>query len=206
MSINQVAGTFDSGYWFSISKDGRIRHTENGEEQFFNYLEGCLVDILTKQDTYEGNEIEKIDFIIKADPNGDEKFTLSCGRHTTFTRNILNRLANLDEIGKVRITPYTFEREGSQNLICGALRNEGQKVKGKFTPDDVPKVEPVTANGKVVKQNGRPLLDSEEANKFWDNLIPAIKERLKYKLDAAPVETKDKDDDDTEVEDGEVPF
>lgn len=199
MSINQVAGTFDGGYWFSISKDGRIRHKDNGEEKLFNYLEGYLVDIATKQDTYEGNEIQKIDFVIKANPQADEKFTLSCGRHTTFSRNILNRLANLNEIGKVRITPYTFEREGDKDLVCGALRNNGEKVKGKFTPDDVPKVEKIKVKGKEYE-------DFEEANKFWDDLIPKIKDKLQYKIDT-PVETPAKtDEDDDELDDGKPPF
>ncbi|MFW5700244.1 MAG: hypothetical protein ACOCWM_01020 [Cyclobacteriaceae bacterium] len=167
-------GNFQAKKYYSIAKNGKVKFkNSNGDYEYPDYIEGYLIDIQLDENEFEGNPIPKIKFEF-TDNRGEIVEVLQSGRHTLFVRDILNCLYSIEgEIGWVRFTPYTSEFNGRE-LVHGAVRHIGDKVKKQLGKDDYPPV-------KSVKVGKKEVVDTSERDEFFEALIPKIVDKLKYR-------------------------
>lgn len=186
-----------------VEKQGQIYHKESN--QFYNFIEGYLVGVEKSDVTFkDGKEAFKIKFKL-AGKDLQSVDVLECGRYTFFTRDILNRLASLEEIGWVKLTPYTSTDDKGKNYIRGSarhslnfvhdMRDEKYKVKFAYEKEDIPAVE-------YVKVGKTTSADTLKRDDFFDSLIVVINARLKHNLDALSRTAEEEPD----FEKDEIPF
>lgn len=167
-------GTFLSKpkMFFSVSQDdAKIRRKvkDTGEYQLFDFIEGQLVDVYWKEDSYNGDPANKICFVFE---NGSERAELQTSESSLFTQDALNGLAAIEgTIGKVRITPYISSYEG-KDYVHGAIRHNGEKIRRKYMKDQLPEKRRVQVGAKT-------MTDDSERVKFF---LDVIKDEIKPKL------------------------
>jgi len=176
--------------YYSLAKDiverqGQIFHKQSNK--FYGFIKGYLVGIEKSDVTFkDGKEAFKIKFKL-AGRNLQEIDVLECGRYTFFTRDVLNRLMSLDEIGWVKLTPYTSTDDKGKNYIRGSVKHslefttniddESCKLKFAYESKDIPEVE-------YVKVGKNTTADTLKRDDFFDNLIIVLNSKLKHNLDA----------------------
>lgn len=168
-----------------VEKQGQIYHKES--KQYYGYLEGFLVGIESADHTFkDGQTANKIKFKL-AGRNFEQIDVLECGRYTFFSKDILNRLMSLDQIGWVKLTPYISTDDKGKNYVRGSARHnltfvsnmkdEKYKVKFHYNKEDIPPIEYVKVANKLVK-------DDLKQNEFYDSLIIVLNTKLAHNLDA----------------------
>jgi hypothetical protein len=166
------------------------------KQQYINALDGYLTKVEREDGEYEGQETHKLKFFLR-EHNSSDTWVLSCGRRSFFTRSILNCLANLDQIGWVRLTPYLSEDpKTGKKFIHGAVRHDinftnlglsdSYKVKKKYNWSEIPVLETLQVQLKSGKTKEE--LDSSARDEFFENLIDELMEKLNNRSNQIPFE------------------
>lgn len=167
-------GTYNglSKVFCSINKQGKIRNkNQDGVEQFFDYLEGRLLDIVSKDGQFEGTTTYRMQLTLE--DNG-ELFSLECGRYSGFGKDVILKLLKADEYDSVRIAPFISVDEATKKeYVRGSVRSNNVKIQ--VTKDDlaaIPAVEKAIVGKKEV-------LDDTARNEYYDELIVKLSEKVK---------------------------
>jgi hypothetical protein len=150
------------------------------QEMFINAIEGWLYKIEREDGEYDGQKTFKIKFYFRNKSN--EVIVLQSGRNSSFARSIINSLANLDQIGWTRFTPFVTESvKTNKKYIHGAVRHslkcedlsgDAFKIKKKFGYEEIPKLEELTFKKKdgTIKTD----IDSSLIDAFYEDLIDKV--------------------------------
>jgi L-lysine 2,3-aminomutase len=132
--------------------------------------------------------VEKVDGDYQGEPTYQLKITLDaqnsqnifqCSRYSFVGRDILSRLANVDSIAYMAITPYVSEADNGQSYVRCSL-----KVSSSLEDlmDDNSKIKPIDKalipTVKEVKVGNKKVLDSEARDKFFDDIVNNIKGKI----------------------------
>lgn len=111
-------------------------------------LSGDLFKIELDKDEYEGNEYDIIKLFLR-DNQVQEDYLLDL-RFNLLTRSLFNSILNLSSFEDLKVSLY--EKNGSDNKRYSAvsLRQKDEKVKWRFSQEELPKIEKHTINKKVV--------------------------------------------------------
>lgn len=138
-------------------------------------LNGRLLNIEAKEGEYEGNPTYQLQLTFEGDVNN----VFQCGRYSLIGRDIILKLATVDEIHFVKIFPFESEFDGKKLVRCsvraastdGGLYNAASKLQPAFKADEMPAVQEVIVNKKKV-------MDTGARDEFIDSLIPAIQAKI----------------------------
>lgn len=129
-------------------KDGRITHKDrSGEVKFYDYLEGYLKGITTRDRDFRGETVKYwyLDFM---DEDSGELYSLSLSYHSGVVKSILNSLASAERLGLIRITPYQ-----SGDFTKVVVTNNGETLSWKYAK--LPPREEVVVGGRTVKDESK---------------------------------------------------
>ena len=152
-------------------------YSVDSEKQYA--IEGILTDIAV--DTYQLGDWTPRDVFKMTLEDNDEKIIIS-NSFTSVGRGILNSLLNIERYGRIKVSLYTFEKNGK--VSKGAtVHNNGEKAARKHSRDGLsPLVEPIMHKGSVIG-NDYTALDT-----FFKN---SIKETIKVRIDKSLNEPAD---------------
>lgn len=157
-----------------------VKSVKDGEEpEYCNYIQGNLIKIERSTYEYEGQELEKINYIFTND-EGDHLLSLSGGWPTFYNGDWLNRLVNIDgKIGKIKILLWdSYHEEKDKHYTRGSIhemtsRGAFEKVKGKYPHDEIPKVE-------YEKYKGQTIKDDEARMEFFSKILEEVQGKLQF--------------------------
>ena len=162
--------------YYSISKTGKIRHKgKDGNEYFYDFIEGRLVKIDLVEDVYEGEVINKYHFYLEGDEETD---VLQAGESSSAARGIIMSLACIEgPIGVVRIAPYLKEHEGKTYTNVW-FEHQGHTVDWKKEyVSRVPDVEELPTKG------GKVYRDDTLRREYYRRMAQYIKGKLNPSAD-----------------------
>lgn len=164
-----------------VNKNGRTVH-----EEFYDYIDGLIVDITTKE-----NDFGKFWMITLAD--GDQNQILQMNYSSGYSNAFLKCLPNVDLKSKVKIIP-SQKQEGDKKKTSIFITQHGQPVKWFFTKDNPNGLPPLEQK----KVKGKMQWDDSECMEFLENMINTqIKPNLpkaKGIVDAEPQEIETLED------------
>lgn len=128
-------------------KEGRIVYKNTkGEEIAYDYLEGKLVGIAKRERDFKGEPVMYWYFDIQGE-EGDI-YSLSMPYSSGVAKAILNSLASVDELGKVRIETYQ-----SGEFTKSIVYNNGDRLSWKYST--LPPIEEVKVGERMVKDDSK---------------------------------------------------
>lgn len=116
-------------------KEGKIVHrATTGAEALYDYVEGNLVGITKKEREFKGESLLYWYLDIEAD-NGDI-YSLSAPYNSGVVKAILNSLASVENLGRVKIETY---QKG--DFTKAVVYNNGERLSWKYS--ELPAIEEV---------------------------------------------------------------
>lgn len=126
-------------------KEGRIVYkSPKGEEMAYDYLEGKLVGITKKERDFKGEPVVYWYFDIEGEEG--ELYSLSMPYSSGVAKAILNSLASVEELGKIRIETYQ-----SGEFTKSIIYNNGDRLNWKYSA--LPPIEEVKVGERMVKDD-----------------------------------------------------
>lgn len=185
-----AVGNSSNAIYYSIS-DGKIcrqfkektpnskeRVNKNGRvvfEEFYDYIDGLIVDINTKE-----SDFGKFWMITLAD--GDQQQILQMNYSSGYSNAFLKCLPNVDLKSKVKIIP-SQKQEGDKKKTSIFITQHGQPVKWYFTkdnPNGLPQLQQVKVKGKLT-------WDDSDSMEFLEKMVNTqVKPNLPKAAGAAP--------------------
>lgn len=138
----------------SDGTEGAIaRVKENGEtvhELIFDKLSAYIKSINPADVIYNGSTTKKLEVSVTTE-SGDE-YTISVNYASSYAITLLRNLTSVDfKAGElVELAPYSFETEenGKKKQMIGvSVKQHGEKLKSRFTNDEVPAWKEFMVNG-----------------------------------------------------------
>lgn len=179
MSEDLGYGSFSGGprnYW-NVPKnyDSKMMLLCKKKEITAQYLSGRLLNIEAKEGEYEGNPTYQLQLTF----DGVVPNVFQCGRYSLIGRDIILKLASVEEINFIQIYPFESEFNGKMLVRCSVrasktadgLKNVASKLQPAFKADEMPSVQEVMVNKRTV-------LDTGARDEFIDSLIPAIQAKI----------------------------
>ena len=155
--------TKDSPKWLSIHH-GKVELSDNGKKQLFDYVEGRLTCIYSKERNYNGESVLKW-FINLQDDEGN-RYSISFPYQSGTFKSIILALASataLTASTSIKIDPY--QKGEYTNVVVYA---DGAKLD--WVVRQLPPVEYVTLNGQRVK-------DESKRMQLISSLVATINQR-----------------------------
>lgn len=152
-----------SKIYLSIAKGNVERQLPNGEKELYSYVEGGLVQLLSKERTF-GGEVVKYYYLDIRD--GEELYSLGFPLHSGTLRSIILNLASDTELRKgtpIRIEPY-FNKYTKVKVYSNGVQLD-------WITQELPAVETITVGNKTVK-------DGSKRDQFICSLIETIQRRI----------------------------
>lgn len=134
--------------------DGSVTRTkENGEtvsELIFDKLTAIIKTINPADVTYNGSTTKKLEVSVTTE-SGDD-YIISVNYASSYAITLLRNLTSVDfKSGEmVELAPYSFKTEenGKEKLMIGvSIKQRGEKLKSRFTNDQVPAWKEFMVNG-----------------------------------------------------------
>lgn len=161
-----------------VNKNGKTVH-----EEFYDYLDGVITDIDTKESEYG-----KFWMITLMD--GAEKQILQFNYSSGYANGFLKALPNVDLGSKVKLIPKA-EKEGDKTKTTIFINQHGNAVKWFYTkdnPNGLPQL-------KKVKVKGKDTWDNSDVMEFLENMVKTeIKPMLSQSVPVAAGDDSDEDD------------
>lgn len=140
-----------------INKEGK-----EVSELFFDFFEGILVDINTKDSPYGKNW----EFVFDAD---GEKYTLQLSYSNSYAKNILKMIQNLDLSKPFKLTPKAEMVEGKNKTSLFINQND-VAIKHSYTKDSPNGLPPMVEK----KVKGQKVWDDTEALEFLEEMVNTV--------------------------------
>lgn len=157
-------------------KDGKFYlATDKEYKNPFDSVEGTIVDLFIKDETYDGKTNRKL-YVAVSD--GTEKTLIGFSFDSSYTTTLISFLKNADLSKPIEISP-TEKKEivnGTEKVRRSLLvSQEGRFMKAYFTrnqPNGLPEM-------RKIKFNGKDVWDKTEFLQFFENTINDLKQSLK---------------------------
>lgn len=144
-------------------KDGRIRvKKSSGDEIFYDYIEGKLVDISHRPREFNGETVEY--WYLDIQVESGTIYSLSLHYSSGVAKSIFNALASAETLGTIKLETYQ-----SNGFTKAVVYNNGEKLSWKYT--EIPPIEEIQAGGKVVK-------DDTKRMEFFKGIAESIKRKI----------------------------
>jgi len=158
--------------FYSISKDGKIRHKNRatGQDEYYDHIEGILTKIDLVEDEYEGEISHKYHFYLE-DEQHTQTDVLQVGEPSSAARGIIMSLFSIQgPIGWIRIAPYQKDAPDGKKYTNVWFEHNGQTVDwNQNALDRVPEVKEVIHNGKHFG------FDDSERRQFYRQLAAVVR-------------------------------
>lgn len=153
-------GQIERATYISV-RDGRlVAKDDAGKEQTYDYLEGRLVDLTTRQKEFGGEHVTQLLFEFRDD--GGERFILSTGEKSGVARALLNSFASIESAaGTLRVVPY--EKDGFSKVVA---YHNGERLDWKYK--ELPPLE----------DKGQGSKDDSKRAAFFRQIADEIKSRV----------------------------
>lgn len=152
--------------YISLSRGKVLKATREAKE-YFNYVEGRLDDIYSKQRNFNGSPSTFWYIDIR---DGGELFSLSIPYDSGTFMSIILQLASVEELSKdtmIRIEPYLGENGFTKIKVFA----DGEKLD--WITKELPPIENVMIGAKPVKDNTKRMA-------YIEYLASMVKERLNF--------------------------
>lgn len=136
------------------NKEGKPVTDKDGNQRYrltFSFVEGHIVDFLTKQVEYNGKPIDLLDVVLF---DGTDRLTISMQRGDRYWVNFMSRLPAVDLSKPVRMSPYNFTDDKGSQFTGLSMIQDGKKVYPVYTKEnnwgDMPKAKTLEFGGKTL--------------------------------------------------------
>lgn len=133
----------------------------------YDELTGIIQNIFVKNETYEGNPVQKLVTVVESD---GEKYYFSFNFESAMASTYIGFLKNADFSKPVVLRPIseTVIKDNQESLRTTILVNQdGKSLKSFFTKDNPNGLPPM----KQIKLNGKMVWDKTEMLDFYKNII-----------------------------------
>jgi hypothetical protein len=131
-------------------KEGKISHkSQTGEESLYDYVEGSLVGISKRDREFKGETV--VYWYIDLLGETGELYSLSIHYSSGVAKAILNSLASVDVLGKIRIETYQ-----SGDFTKTIVYNNGERLNWKYP--ELPPIEDLRIGDKIIKDDSKRMI------------------------------------------------
>lgn len=158
--------------------------TGEKEEVFTDYVQGPVLDIIIKDEEYEGNPSPKLEITIG---NATEKVIIKVGAFSTVARDVMLKLPSVSDFTRteVRLTPYLSEdTKSDKKYVHMSLKVNGEKLPYAYAREEVPQVvmQQVPVGKKMTT-----VTDSTDRDEFFRNVVKLLRQRIQVERSAQTV-------------------
>lgn len=144
---------------------GRVERTfEGGRKEYYNYIEGHLEQISTKERTFKGAKVKYWYLDIR---DGEELYSLGFPVYSGVLRSIVLSLASAESLSRDTPVRLEFYEKNGYTKVSSYAAGVGLDWVTKELP-------PIRAT----RIGGRTVTDETERNEYIENLIRTIQERI----------------------------
>lgn len=144
-------------------KNGKILYRKlSGEELFYDFVEGKLVDITHRLREFKGEQIKY--WYIDLEAEGGVTYSLSLHYTSGVAKSIFNALASADTLGTIKIETYQ-----SGEFTKAVVYNNGERLSWKYK--ELPPIEEVKVGDKIIKDDTRRMF-------FFAELAKELKRKI----------------------------
>ena len=155
MSIGKVK----SKTYLNIKEGRIIARNKDGKEEAYDYVEGYLMAIYTRDREFKGETVKY--WYIDIEDKAGNAYSLALHYGSGVAKSIFNSLASLDNtLEEIKIQPY---QSGEFTKVI--VYSGGKKLNWKYP--ELPEVKEVKVGEKVVKDDSERML-------FFENIVKEI--------------------------------
>jgi hypothetical protein len=162
-------------------KDGRIIIKENDEEKTFNGFRGFLKSIVFKESELEFNgkkQIVKQWNVHFYEPDEDKNYIWSTFWTGLLFQGFLNCICSVENFDN-QITIKAYKKDDITKIVVFE-GDKGEPLKWKYTLEEMPPVNPIVVNGKVLKDSNDKIMYDYKARMEWTaSKVEEINKRIR---------------------------